>query len=69
MGDDATRHRSALCGTEPYRVMTHHNKRLKFESIIVMGHDAARLCTEQCRVAPCRAAPIQSKTKLLDLVH
>ena len=37
-------------------------KLLKFESIIVMGHDAARLCTEQCRVAPCRAAPIQNKT-------
>ena len=31
MRDGAARHRSALCATEPCRVMTHHNKRLKFE--------------------------------------
>ena len=41
MGDDATRHRSALCGTEPCRVMTHHNKRLIFEEFFIpnlVGH-------------------------------
>ena len=31
MGDGAARHGSALCGTEPCRVMTYHNQRLKFE--------------------------------------
>ena len=29
-GDGAARHRSALCSTEPCRVIAHHNKKLRF---------------------------------------
>ena len=32
MGNGAARHRSALCGTKPCRVMTHHNKSLIFKT-------------------------------------
>ena len=35
MGDGAARHRSALCGTEPCRVMTHHNKSLIFKTFFL----------------------------------
>ena len=37
MGHGAARHCSALRSTEPYRVMTHHNKRVKLDILIVVG--------------------------------
>ena len=35
MGDGAAWRRSALCSTEPCRVMTHHNKSLNFQGMTI----------------------------------
>ena len=37
MGDGASRHRSALRSTESRRVVTHHNKSLKFEEFSIQN--------------------------------
>ena len=61
MGDSATRHGSALRGTVPCRVMTHHNISLKFEEFSVqntVGHPVF------CSISPLLGFIGQNKVKL-----